>query len=138
MSSDNSTEAALDTLYRERALYEVERPKIEEAGIAALRRLYDVAQRDTGQSRVIARFLLGCYNGDRFPFDLTDFRIIDRALFDDCMAVLKMDRQPQQEVHCYFEQGGKNFEKMAKDWGLADLWRDKIELNEYRERYGKN
>lgn len=34
-------------------------------GEAALRRLFDVAQSDTGQCKIIAKFLLGCYNGDR-------------------------------------------------------------------------
>lgn len=90
------------------------------AGVAALQRLYEVAQRHSGQCRYIARFLAGCYNGYRFPFDLTDFRGIDRALFDDCMAVLAMDRQPAQEVHCYFEHGGQKWEAMIARWGLED------------------
>lgn len=99
---------------------QAERPKIEAEGVAALKRLLPVAQSDTGQSRVIARFLLGCYNGMRFPFDLTDFRSLDYKLFDDCMAVLKMDAQPRQEVHCYIENGGEVFEQLAKDWGLSN------------------
>lgn len=99
---------------------QAERPKIEAEGVAALKRLLPVAQGDTGQSRVIARFLLGCYNGMRFPFDLTDLRSLDYALFDDCMAVLKMDAQPSQEVHCYFDNGGEVFEQLAKDWGLSN------------------
>ena len=83
----------------------MERDIIETRGVAALRRLYLVACRDSGQCRYIARFLLGLYNGMRFPFDLTDLRAIDAELFDDCMAVLNMDaRLTRQEVHTYFDR----------------------------------
>ena len=99
----------------------MERDIIETRGVAALRRLYLVACRDSGQCRYIARFLLGLYNGIRFPFDLTDLRAIDAELFDDCMAVLNMDaRLTRQEVHTYFEDGGAKFERLAKLWGVED------------------
>ena len=94
------------------------RADTQAAGVAALRRLYAVAQRDSGQCRYIARFLAGCYNGYRFPFDLTDFRCLDRELFNDCMAVLAMDRQPAQEVHRYFDNGGQKWEDMIASWNL--------------------
>ncbi len=97
-----------------------EKQDTQTRGVAALRRLYAVAQRDSGQCRYIARFLAGCYNGYRFPFDLTDFRCLDRELFDDCMAVLAMDRQPAQEVHRYFVDGGQKWEDMIRAWGLTD------------------
>lgn len=88
--------------------------------IAALTRLLNVARRGTGQSGVVARFLLSLYNGDRFKVDLTDFRRLDSDLFDDCLRVLRMDNQPAMEVHCYFENGGQIFEKLAKDWHVTD------------------
>ena len=47
-------------------------------GVPALHRLLNVARGHTGQSRVIARFLLGLYNGTRFKVDLTDFRLLTR------------------------------------------------------------
>lgn len=119
------------TLYfAEIAAREAQKPEIAAAGEAALRRLWPVAQRDTGQSGVVARFLLNLYNGSRFPFDLTDLRRLDYALFDDCMAVLAMDcLAHRQEVHLYFEHGGKLFEQMAEDWNVRDFngdnWRSK-------------
>lgn len=88
-------------MYKELAKREAERPAIEADGREALGRLFRVAHGDTGQSRKVAAFLLGCYNGTRFPFDLTDFRGLDYSLFEDCMVVLRMDYQPSQEVHCY-------------------------------------
>ncbi|MBC3871509.1 hypothetical protein HV832_13885 [Undibacterium oligocarboniphilum] len=96
-------------------------PEIRLEGEAALRRLLPIAQRDTGQSGVIARFLLNMYNGDRFPFDLTDLRRLDYDVFDDCMAVLKMDFQPEKEVHRYFQNGGAIWEQLAQDWNFKDF-----------------
>lgn len=95
---------------------------IHDEGVAALRRLFLVAQSDSGQCRFIARFLLGLYNGTRFPFDLTDFRVIDEQLFNDCMLVLRMDaRITQKEVHCYFDRGGEMFEELVQRWNVEDI-----------------
>jgi hypothetical protein len=105
---------------RELAQREAELPAIRLEGEAALGRLLKVARRDTGQSPVVARFLLNLYNGNRFPFDMTDFRRLDTELFDDCIAVLKMDSQPLKEVHEYFENGGAIWEELATDWGFTD------------------
>ena len=89
------------------------------AGEAALHRLYSVAQGDTGQSGVVARFLAGLYNGQRVPFDLTDFRRLDDALYEDCMALLRMDaRHCVQEVHNYVENGGRKWEQMISNWNM--------------------
>lgn len=112
--------AAMQARARERDARIAELPAIRLDGEAALRRLLPIAQRDTGQSSVVARFLLNLYNGERFPFDMTDLRRLDYELFDDCMAVLKMDFQPEKEVHRYFEDGGKKWEALAKDWGFKD------------------
>ena len=47
--------------------------RISEAQAAALERLIDIAQRDTGQSRRVADFLLAWWNaGECGGFDLTD------------------------------------------------------------------
>lgn len=93
-------------------------------GVPALHRLLNVARGHAGQSRVIARFLLGLYNGTRFKVDLTDFRLLDQELFDDCVAVLRMDSRPEREVHQYFEDGGKIWEQLAEDWNVKDYTRD--------------
>jgi hypothetical protein len=90
-------------------------------GLPALKRLFEAVQGHSGQCRYVARFLLGLYNGTRFPFDMTNFRAIDRELSDDCFLVLRMDRCLLKEVHQYFEDGGKRFEAMAKRWGVLDV-----------------
>ena len=115
--------AAFEALRAERERQAREWPAIKAAGLEALKRLVKIAKGDSGQCRYVAMFLLSLYNGSRFKFDLTDFRALDREIFDDCMAVLKMDRTPEQEVHCYFENGGALWEQMAKDWNVTDYSR---------------
>lgn len=95
-------------------------PRIRTEGVDALQRLLKVALGHSGQCKIVAAFLLSCYNGNRFKFDLTDFRCLDHALFEDCLAVLRMDYQPAQEVHTYFKDGGQIWEQMAKDWNIRD------------------
>lgn len=98
------------------AQHEAERAPIIAAGIEALHRLIAVAQRDTGQSKKCGRFLLGCYNGQAWPFDLTDLRGLDSSLFEDCMAVLRMDRQPEVEIHQRIEGGNAIWTQFKMDW----------------------
>lgn len=117
-----SAQEALTKMREERSRELAERPARMEAGEAALKRLLPIAQRDTGQSQVIARFLLNLYNGNRFPFDNTDLRRLDNELVEDCIAVLRMDARPLQEVHLYFENGSKIWETLAKDWGFRDFY----------------
>ena len=112
-------EGAVEKLFAEQASRDGQRQAIQAQGEAALARLFKLAsESDTGQAGVLAAFLLGLYNGRRFRFDLTDLRRLDWALHDDCMAVLRMDASPRQEVHMYVENGSWAFEKMARDWGM--------------------
>lgn len=89
----------------------------QDAGVAALQRLLPVAQRDTGQSGVVGRFLLGLYNGYAHPFNLTDLRRLDEELHQDCLAVLAMDARPVREVHEYFAGGSRIWYELAERWG---------------------
>ena len=98
------------------AVEEAERPYIREAGIDALHRLVPVAQLDSGQSGIVGRFLLSLYNGKAFPFPLTDLRGLDTTLWNDCLAVLRMDRRPEQEVHEYIEDGDAIWSQLKRNW----------------------
>lgn len=115
--TESLSDAEMRATFEAMGRRELERKSAEKEGVAALQRLAVVANRDTGQSRIIARFLLGLYNGRGYPFDLTDFRSLDYALFDDCMAVLRMDANPKQEVHLYFTDGDKMFQGWVDFWG---------------------
>lgn len=95
---------------------EAQRPAIRTAGLAALVRLLPVAQRDSGQSGVVARFLLSLYNGTAYPFPLTDLRKLDTALYQDCIAVLHLDNRPEHEVHTYVVNGDAIWDGFKKVW----------------------
>ena len=97
---------------------QVTQRRARDQGVPALRRLVKIAQGHSGQCRYVAMFLLGLYNGPRFPFDLTVLRALDTSIFEDCMLVLHMDSCPAQEVHCYIEDGSRVFEALARDWGI--------------------
>lgn len=92
--------------------------------LAALVALWEMAQHDHGGARVAGRFLLGLYNGGRFPFDLTDLRLLDEVRFHQCLEVLRMDFTPWAEVHVllgrYYgaEALGYEFEALAYRLGL--------------------
>lgn len=120
MSNDPQAAAYFEQVRAARAQQEADRPQVQADGVAALQRLFTVANQHSGQCRRVAAFLLGCYNGDRFPFDLTDFRTLDYELFADCLTVLRMDWQPAQEVHAYFPNGGAAFEALATAWKIKD------------------
>lgn len=137
-SNPEADAAAAESHFQELRKLRAERREIEAKGREALGRLMKVAMRDTGQSRKIASFLLSCYNGQRFPFDLTDFRGLDFSLFADCLTVLKMDYQPAQEVHVYFDHGGELFERLARDHGITDVLRLKHECSELKARLGSD
>ena len=68
----------------------------------ALAELYFVAARhtDTGGGSTCAKLLLGLYNGERFPFDLTDLRRLDGRNLNHAMTVIRMDASRcRAEVH---------------------------------------
>ena len=92
-------------------------PKHEK--VEALRRLWDIANGHSGQCRVVAGFLLGLYNGEEYPFDLTAFRSLDQEIFMDCLAVLAQDYSPEQEVHVRLGVSGDRFVQLAKTWGIT-------------------
>ena len=106
------------------AAFRERRPQVIAAGVEALQRLLPIAQDDTGQSGVVARFLLSLYNGNRFPFDLGDFRRLDIEVFEDCLAVLAMDFAPQKALHRYIEDGDEIFERLARAWKFRDFHSD--------------
>jgi hypothetical protein len=88
--------------------------------IQALIHLWRMAQKYSSSEKAAARFLLGLYNGYRFQFDLTDFRLFDSGNFHRCMLVLAMDHTPKAEVHVILARAlgrdrhmGDEFEHLA-------------------------
>lgn len=92
--------------------------------LAALARLWEMAQHDNGGARVCARLLLGLYNGPRFQFDLTDLRLLDESYLADALLVIRMDARPAADMHVLLEKHlgqfgmGARFELLAWTWGF--------------------
>ncbi|MFS8981127.1 hypothetical protein PO002_43275 [Cupriavidus necator] len=95
------------------------RAQDESDGLDSLKRLFDIAHGNSGQFRIVAAFLLGLYNGQRFPFDTAKVRHVDAAIFEGMLRVLRLDNRPQYEVHNYFPNGRRLFEQLVADWNLT-------------------
>lgn len=113
--------------------------QFSEEELAALEGLYTTGKRlwDTGGGGACVRVLLGCYNGTRFPLDLTELRRLDGRNLNNVLTVLRMDARCRSEVHvtlryllsdCMVQA---QFERWAFDLGLKgrakkaeveDLW----------------
>lgn len=112
---DNQSTKALDEFFRQMAELDAERQTVTAAGLPALTRLAAIAERDTGQAGTVRDFLLSLYNGYCFPFNLVKLRGLDKALFDDCLAVLVLDaRASAKEIHCYLDNGDECFQRWAQ------------------------
>ncbi len=93
--------------------------------IQSLVHLWNITQQHVGtsSSRAAAGVLLGLYNGDRFPFDLTDLRVLDSENLQHAMNVIRSDAaRCQMEVHSILDRAtgrtdfGERFEWLAHDF----------------------
>ena len=80
-------------------------------------------QHGTSGARVAAGVLLGLYNGERFPFDLTELRVLDNDNLQHAINVIHSDaRFCQMEVHRHLDllagrsDLGERFEHLAHDY----------------------
>ena len=85
---------------------------------AALARLIDIAQGDTGQSRIVANFLLAWWNAEECGgFDLTDVWGVDTPVAVDMLRVFAL----LAGCHQYPDTMGygKHFEAIVRAWRSA-------------------
>jgi hypothetical protein len=83
----------------------------------------------TGQTGRLVRFLAGVYNGNEFPFDLTDLRALDTELANASIDYLNCDRLGKAEVHTHLPDGGRQME-----WFIAQQRvRPRLHLSSYEE-----
>jgi hypothetical protein len=103
---------------------------------AALIRLWNLTQMHHGTSgaRAAAGVLLGLYNGTRFPYDLTDLRVLDDGNLRDAIEVIRCDASScQMEVHEWLNRLtgrrdlGPRFEHLAHEYGAFKRGRCKRE-----------
>jgi hypothetical protein len=82
------------------------------AGLEALTRLIEIAQKDTRQSRRVADFLLAWHNAaENGGWDVTDLWSVDLSIADDMFTVLHLIRAEQQYPD---DQGFKD--EMQRIW----------------------
>ena len=82
---------------------------------AALERLIEIAQSDTGQSRIVANFLLAWWNAQECGgFDLTDVWAVDTSIALDMLRVFAL----VAERHQYPDNMGygNQFEAIVRTW----------------------
>jgi hypothetical protein len=83
----------------------------------------------TGQTGRLVRFLAGVYNGNEFPFDLTDLRVLDTELANACIDYLNYDRLAKAEVHTHLPDGGRQMQWFIAQHGI----RPRLHLSSYDE-----
>ena len=82
---------------------------------AALERLIHIAQGDTGQSRIVANFLLAWWNAEECGgFDLTDMWAVDTSIAVDILRMFAL----VAECHRYPDNMGygRQFEAIVRAW----------------------
>ncbi|HDS0959705.1 TPA: hypothetical protein QDZ28_003431 [Pseudomonas putida] len=94
-----------------------EHRELLESGPRALARLVPVALRETGESRVVARFLLGLHDAQAHPFALTDLRSLDIGVFEDCLCVLYLAFLNEKAFQDYLPRGQMIFNQLREYWG---------------------
>ena len=85
---------------------------------AALERLIEIAQSDTGQSRIVANFLLAWWNAQECGgFELTDVWAVDTSIAVDMLRVFAL----VAERHQYPDNMGygRQFEDIVRSWRPA-------------------
>jgi len=84
-------------------------------GLEALTRLIQIAQRDTGQSRRVADFLLAWHNAaENGGWDITDLWNVDQSIGADMFTVLHLIRVDQRYPD---DQGFKDeMQRISQQW----------------------
>lgn len=72
----------------------------------------------TGQAVRLVRFIAGVYNGQDYPFDLTDLRALDTRLANACLDYLNYDRLAKREVHHHLSRGERELHQWIKEYGV--------------------
>lgn len=118
------------------------RARYTEADLAAARVLYEAAKHmlDTGSGSRCAKLLLGLYNGQRFPFDLTDLRCLDGNLYAAARMVIDMDaRRTYCEVHELLNAiyaDGRNVGAELETWAYRLRWGKRAPKEQQNFDYG--
>ena len=103
----------MDTLARDEG-------EIVRRAMAALEKIEAAieAHPGTGQARRLVKFLAGVYNGEDYPFDLTELRALDTELANACLDYLNYDRLGKREVHKHLKNGDRDLHRWLERYDL--------------------
>ena len=103
----------MDTLARDEG-------EIVRRAMAALEKIEAAieAHPGTGQARRPVKFLAGVYNGEDYPFDLTELRALDTELANACLDYLNYDRLGKREVHKHLKNGDRDLHRWLERYDL--------------------
>ena len=103
----------MDTLARDEG-------EIVRRAMAALERIEAAieAHPGTGQARRLVKFLAGVYNGEDYPFDLTELRALDTELANACLDYLNYDRLGKREVRKHLKNGDRDLHRWLERYDL--------------------
>lgn len=72
----------------------------------------------TGGARRVVKFIAGMYNGQDYPFDLTELRGLDTELANACLDYLNYDRRGIREVHRNLSSGDMDLHRWLEQYGI--------------------
>ncbi len=73
----------------------------------------------TGGAKRLVRFLAGLYNGQDYPFELTELRGLDTNLANACLDYLNYDRLGIKEVHKHLANGERDLHRWLEEYRIA-------------------
>jgi len=66
----------------------------------------------------LVRFLAGLYNGQDYPFDLSELRGLDTKLANACLIISIFDRLGIAEVHKNLANGERDLHRWLEDYHI--------------------
>jgi hypothetical protein len=81
----------------------------------AFARLLKIAEQgDSGQTRRVAAFIAGTFNGRSFPFDLFELRAVDVGISDDMLCCLDALRWARADLHTLVPNGEQRVREIVR------------------------
>ena len=99
--------------YNNPAFLKLQAKMAHDAGIPALERLYELAQGDSRESYIVGLFLISCYKGKKYPFNMQFLKELQPNSLMDCIAVIHLEYHARQEIFDYLNVEVKDFEKLS-------------------------
>ena len=88
------------------------------AAQACARLLALAEQRNSGQIERVACFLASTFNGQAFPFDLYQLRVVDVSISDDMLFCPNALRWGKADLHTLVPDGEKRVLRVLDDWNI--------------------